>query len=52
MSINKDNDLSAFEVESEEEKEDDGEKFDSEEEREMEQFKKRIEQKHEVCIYD
>ena len=40
------------EEESEEEKEDDGEKFDSEEEREMEQFKKRIEQKHEVCIYD
>ena len=40
------------EEESEDEKEDDGEKFDSEEEREMEQFKKRIEQKHEVCIYD
>ena len=40
------------EEESEEEKEDDGEKFDSEEEREMEQFKKRVEHKHEVCIYD
>ena len=42
----------ASEEESEDEKEDDGEKFDSEEEREMEQFKKRVEHKHEVCIYD
>ena len=42
----------ASEEESEDEKEDDGEKFDSEEEREMDQFKKRVEHKHEVCIYD
>lgn len=45
-------DDSEEEEEESEESEDDGEKFDSEEEKEMEQFKKRIEQKREVSVFD